>query len=87
MLEIDSFHAWITIESTPVPEYAVKITGNVVTCWIASEVGIQYPADVKAASFYEYPACSRHDSTGWKGLLSIYPDSILALSTTLIGLH
>nr|GAT46889.1 predicted protein [Mycena chlorophos] len=44
MPQHNGFHAWISIDGQPAPEYSVEVSedGTNVTCWVASELGKKF---------------------------------------------
>jgi len=44
MLELKGFGAWIVSDEEELDEYDVKVTGDVITCWVPSKKGKVYAA-------------------------------------------
>nr|GAT46888.1 predicted protein [Mycena chlorophos] len=54
MPQHNGFHAWISIDGQPSPEYSVEVSedGTNVTCWVASELGKQFSVNWVNKTYY-----------------------------------
>ncbi|KAF7305821.1 hypothetical protein HMN09_00736000 [Mycena chlorophos] len=65
MPQHNGFHAWISIDGQPAPEYSVEVSedGTNVTCWVASELGKKFSVNWVNKTYYGI--------TGTSGYLSL----------------
>nr|GAT46899.1 predicted protein [Mycena chlorophos] len=54
MPQHNGFHAWISIDGQPAPEYSVEVSedGTNVTCWVASELGKKFTVQWTNKTYY-----------------------------------